>query len=184
MVLVQPESVSRREFLYYAWGASMALALAGSGGAVLWFATPKFREGEFGGEFVLAPGKIPGTDAPPEDHAQGRFWLINTNEGLLAVYKVCTHLGCLYKWVPSHTRFECPCHGSKFSREGQYLEGPAPRHLDRFAIRVVDAAGSVLAETLQGDANTDPAVGQPLAIPPGAAEVRILTGRRIKGARR
>ena len=49
---------------------------------------------------------------------------------------VCTHLGCLYKWEPSNSRFECPCHGSKFSREGHYIEGPAPRSLDQFVIKV------------------------------------------------
>jgi cytochrome b6-f complex iron-sulfur subunit len=140
--------------------------------------------GEFGEEFVLSPEEIPGTDTAPEDHAQGRFWLINTDGGLLAIYKVCTHLGCLYKWVPALTQFECPCHGSKFTREGQWIDGPAPRHLDRFAIRAVDAEGNILAETPQGDANSDPTVGQPLAIPPDVAEVRILTARRIKGARR
>src|SRR5574341_2155488 len=182
IALAQSEPISRREFLYYVWSASMALVVTGSGGAVLWFATPQFREGEFGGEFVFSPEEIPGTEAAPEDHAQGRFWLINTDDGLLAIYKVCTHLGCLYKWVPSNTRFECPCHGSKFSREGVYIEGPAPRNLDRMVVRVLDANGDVLAETKTGDANKDPEAGAPVPVPDGAAEIEIDTGAVVKGA--
>ncbi len=184
MTLSRSEAISRREFLFYIWGASMALTLAGSGGAVLWFAYPRLREGEFGGEFPVTPAQIPPTDAAPEDHPAGRFWLVNTDEGLLAIYKVCTHLGCLYKWVPSANRFECPCHGSKFEREGTFIHGPAPRNLDRFVIRALDAEGNVLVETPQGDASIDPQAGGPLSIPPGAAELRIVTSKRVKGAPR
>jgi len=173
--------MNRREFLFYVWGASIALTLAGSGGAILWFAYPRFREGEFGGEFPIAASALPAPDAPPEDHPDGRFWLVNTGDGVLAIYKVCTHLGCLYKWVPSNDRFECPCHGSKFEKDGTWIEGPAPRNLDRFVIRVLDDRGQVLAETEEGDMNRDPAAGQPVEIPAGAAQIRIDTGQRIKG---
>src|SRR6185436_5567794 len=40
--------MTRREFLYYIWAASMALFMAETGGAILWFAYPRFRVGEFG----------------------------------------------------------------------------------------------------------------------------------------
>lgn len=173
--------VTRREFLYYAWIASMALATAGSVGAVLWFAYPIFREGEFGGEFPIGADAVPAPDAAPEDHPDGRFWLVNGENGVLAIYKVCTHLGCLYKWVPANTRFECPCHGSKYQRDGTWIEGPAPRSLDRFVVKVVDASGNVLAATAEGDMNTDPDAGQPVPVPDNAAELRIDTGSRIKG---
>jgi cytochrome b6-f complex iron-sulfur subunit len=67
----------------------------------------------------------------------GKFWLVTTEEGEpKAIYMVCTHLGCLYKWEPSTFRFECPCHGSKFSHDGFYIEGPAPRSLDFFETSV------------------------------------------------
>lgn len=168
-----PAPMNRREFLFYIWGASMTLALAGTGGTMLWFAFPRFREGEFGGEFTLSASTIPGTDAPPDENPEGRFWLVNTSQGVLALYKVCTHLGCLYKWVTVTSRFECPCHGSKFERDGEFIEGPAPRSLDRFIIRAVDGNGNTLAETSED--------GSPLAIPSGAVDLKIDTGSRIDG---
>lgn len=179
-----PVPMNRREFLYYIWGASIALTLAGGSGVVLWFAFPRFREGEFGGKFPIPASTLPQVGIAPQENAAGRFWLVNTEEGLLAIYKVCTHLGCLYKWVPVNDRFECPCHGSKFSREGEYREGPAPRNLDRFVIEAVDADGNVLATTVTGDANTDPEAGSPLELPDGTVEVLIDTGQRVDGALR
>jgi len=192
-----PERVplSRREFLNYLWAMSMAVAMAGTGGAAIWFLVPRFREGEFGGVFAVPVNEVPPADSPPKEFPEGRFWLSSIGDGTMqdarrpddypvstgvrAIYKVCTHLGCLYKWVSSNDRFECPCHGSKFLQTGTRIDGPARRNLDVFPIEVVDAAGNVLART-------EPAMnsreGTPVEIPPEAVELRIDTGRRITGA--
>jgi cytochrome b6-f complex iron-sulfur subunit len=109
-----------------------------AGAGTFFFMYPRFKAGEFGGVFYIGPeSALPPTDAPPTPYTDGKFWLVNTeDQGPLALYMVCTHLGCLYKWAQSNHRFECPCHGSKFSREGYYIEGPAPRSLDTFAVSV------------------------------------------------
>ncbi len=192
-----PERVplSRREFLNYLWAMSMAVAMAGTGGAAIWFLVPRFREGEFGGVFAVPIGELPPIDAPPKEYPEGRFWISyigdNTMEddrrpddypmskGVRAIYKVCTHLGCLYKWVDSNARFECPCHGSKFLQTGTRIDGPARRNLDVFPIEVVDASGEVLARTEPAMGNNE---GTPVEIPPEAVELRVDTGRRITGA--
>lgn len=179
-----PSPLSRREFLFYIWGASMAVAVSGTAGAILWYSYPRFRQGEFGGAFNLPVEAIPATTARPAEYAQGRFWLVNTSAGILALYKVCTHLGCLYKWADATGRFECPCHSSKYTRDGHWIEGPAPRNLDRFVVRAVDAEGSVLAATTEGDANSEPAAGAPLTVPPGTVQIVVDTGKRVKGALR
>jgi Rieske Fe-S protein len=37
----------------------------------------------------------------------------------------CSHLGCSVNFNKDATRFECPCHGSRFSLEGAVIHGPA-----------------------------------------------------------
>src|SRR5262249_813250 len=100
----QTQSISRREFLYYIWGATMALLLAETGGGIIWFSLPRFRAGEFGGVFNFDPASLPQKGSPPVGFPAGKFWISNTNNGLLALSMVCTHLGCLFKWVPANNR--------------------------------------------------------------------------------
>src|SRR5579871_964587 len=82
---VQTKAVSRREFLYYIWGASMALLLAESSGAIIWFALPRFRAGEFGGVFSIAPANLPAKGSAPVLLASGKFWMSNQDQGFYAL---------------------------------------------------------------------------------------------------
>jgi len=167
--------MNRREFVTYAWAAAMGLLTLEGGLATYLFMYPRFKEGQFGGKFILGPATVlPPTDASPQPDTGGKFWLVNTDAGPKAIYMVCTHLGCLYKWEPSNHRFECPCHGSKFSREGFYIEGPAPRSLDQFIVEV-DDNGSVATTTDSDQGAVPPAVPSP------SAEIRVNTGKRIPG---
>ena len=129
---------NRREFLTYAWGAALGLLTLETGVLTYFFMYPRFEEGTFGGKFrnsIFGGGALPPIGASPTAIVDGKFWWINIeDEGPKAIYMVCTHLGCLYKWVEETFRFECPCHGSKFTREGLYIEGPAPRSLDSFEV--------------------------------------------------
>ena len=191
--------MTRREFLYYIWAASMALFLAEGGGAILWFSVPRFKAGEFGGVFELDIADVPPVDTGPVAFDAGRFWLVNNGPkeierqytynsdklkvdypqqpGVKALYKVCVHLGCIYKWVPTNDRFECPCHGSKYLPTGIRVDGPARRNLDVFVLQALDAGGSVIAETKPSAGNLD---GAAIDIT-GAVKLRINTGKRIVG---
>jgi cytochrome b6-f complex iron-sulfur subunit len=57
------------------------------------------------------------------------LYIVHGSEGLYALSAVCTHLGCLTAWKPELGIVACPCHGSKFRRDGSKIEGPAPRPL-------------------------------------------------------
>ena len=137
--------VNRREFLTYAWGAAMGV-LALEGGAVSYvYMAPRFADGTQGGRFRIDEAELPALDEAPKAIEQGRFWLVNTADGPKAMYMVCTHLGCLYKWDSEGGHFGCPCHGSAFSKEGDYMLGPAPRSLDQFEVEMKD--GEVVVNT-------------------------------------
>jgi menaquinol-cytochrome c reductase iron-sulfur subunit len=65
-------------------------------------------------------------------------WVVKgADSKIVAFGPQCTHLGCAYHWDPGVKEFECPCHASFFSVQGQVLAGPAPRPLDRYVTRVV-----------------------------------------------
>ncbi|MCL4506920.1 MAG: Rieske 2Fe-2S domain-containing protein [Chloroflexi bacterium] len=164
--------VTRREFLYYVWGASMALFLAETTGISVLFALPRFREGEFGGKITVNASDFPKVNDPPVANNQGKFWMVTTDKGVLALYKVCTHLGCIYAWDNLADRFACPCHGSQFQEDGAYIAGPAPRSLDKFAQEAYNQAGKLVA-------NSDD--GSPMPLPSDAVIVKVNTGKKILG---
>jgi cytochrome b6-f complex iron-sulfur subunit len=74
--------------------------------------------------------------------AQYGVWVVNGEfEGQQQIYAlktVCTHLGCTPNWLEAEQKFKCPCHGSGFYKDGINFEGPAPRPLERYAIRIAD----------------------------------------------
>ena len=86
-------------------------------------------------------------DYPPghvETKYKDRFgvWIVHgTYRGQSQIYALrttCTHLGCITLWYPNEQKFKCPCHGSGFHADGRNFEGPAPRPLERYAIRLAD----------------------------------------------
>lgn len=51
---------------------------------------------------------------------------------ILILNSRCTHLGCSVNWKEEAKAYLCPCHDAKFGQEGQVLDGPPPRPLDRY----------------------------------------------------
>jgi len=48
---------------------------------------------------------------------------------LHAVSAVCTHAGCIVDWNSAERTWDCPCHGSRFDRNGRVIQGPAVEDL-------------------------------------------------------
>ncbi len=84
-----------------------------------------------------APGQV-----EAKYKAQFGVWIVRYEyEGEAQIYalqSVCTHLGCTPNWLEGEQKFKCPCHGSGFYKDGINFEGPAPRPLERYAIRLSD----------------------------------------------
>jgi glycine/D-amino acid oxidase-like deaminating enzyme/nitrite reductase/ring-hydroxylating ferredoxin subunit len=53
--------------------------------------------------------------------------------GLHAVSPICTHMRCDVAWNNSERSWDCPCHGSRFTPDGEVLNGPAKVPLEKFA---------------------------------------------------
>lgn len=64
-------------------------------------------------------------------------WVVKKGpDQVVAFSPQCTHLGCAYHWDDGSHTFICPCHTSAFALDGKVLTGPAPRPLDRFAVKI------------------------------------------------
>jgi cytochrome b6-f complex iron-sulfur subunit len=89
--------------------------------------------GGFGG--LVYAGKIDEFPVGTVSHIlSGRFYISSTENGLIAMWQRCTHLGCAIPWVEGEKQFHCPCHGSLFDPTGVVTGGPAPRPMDTFPI--------------------------------------------------
>jgi cytochrome b6-f complex iron-sulfur subunit len=58
----------------------------------------------------------------------GSYWL--------ALYQRCTHLGTPVAFRNECVSFKCPSHGAHYHCDGEYLDGPAPRSMDRFPLSI------------------------------------------------
>jgi len=145
--------MSRRSFLSTAWKVSFGL-LAAAGVITSWdLLKPNLAAGLDVIIKTVSPDAVPSAGVLEVPKARG--YLVKVEDDVLALSEVCTHLGCRVPYIDENTRFECPCHGSKFTREGNYIEGPAPRGMDEYATEVVE--GVIVIDT--SDVISGPAPG-------------------------
>lgn len=142
----------RRDFLRWTVaGASTFFLAEASVGFVAFFWPQKI--GAFGSEVKVPPAQIPAVGAAPIVNRDGKFWLINNEDGMLALYWKCVHLGCTVPWNEAEKQFHCPCHGSIYNRFGVRTAGPAPRPLDIMTVKA--SGGSVTVDTGKITQRTD-----------------------------
>jgi cytochrome b6-f complex iron-sulfur subunit len=123
-------SQSRRKFI-----STLALTCASLG--LLWhYLTPPAARRRT----VVA--RVPKKDVPAEGalvFSLERVALMREGDTVYALDLVCTHLGCTVTVTGSG--LSCPCHGSRFDRQGRVLKGPADRPLSR--LKVEEHAGMI-----------------------------------------
>jgi cytochrome b6-f complex iron-sulfur subunit len=167
----EPEAVgvSRRQFFNRGIVAAQGLVLGSFSLAMIGFLWPSLSGG-FGGKVNAGklgdimdainekktPFYVPEARAyvvpyPKEALARGKKVYGESvykgmEEGVVALFQKCVHLGCRVPWCQTSQWFECPCHGSKYNRVGEKKGGPAPRGLDRFPVEVA-GSGSVVINT-------------------------------------
>lgn len=77
---------------------------------------------------------------------KGRFFVVRTKDGVLAISQVCTHRQWKVEYQPWHYRFFCSRHHNKFTRTGAHIghtPGTPPLHV--YAIEFVD--GQIVVDT-------------------------------------
>jgi Rieske Fe-S protein len=132
-------TVSRRDFVCRAGaalaGVPVAGLLTGCVGATVYHVTPISDElrldlttlPELQTEAGAAFLQVAGTDAP--------LFIVRQNaQTYYTLSAVCTHRGCTIE--EKLNRFECPCHGSRYSLRGDVIRGPAERPLRRYPTRL------------------------------------------------
>jgi len=95
--------------------------------------------------------------------SDGSYWV--------ALYQRCVHLGCTVPFRDDCDSFKCPCHGSHYNVDGEYLDGPAPRSLDRFAISLKGGDVIVSTGTLNNTVPHPDKTTQLIAVPTVACSV-------------
>lgn len=126
------EEMSRRRFFARAGLATLFAAVLSGLGSFFEFLHPNVL---FEPPLTLGLGRpddySPDSLTPRYDE---KLYVLHAAEGYIALDTTCTHLGCQTRWVEEEGMIECPCHGSKFGRDGSLLQGPAPRALRRWLL--------------------------------------------------
>lgn len=90
----------------------------------------------------LISGKLETVHNKPEDVPNGEGAVVTVDGKRAGAYRdeqgtlhivdtTCTHMGCELEWNHGERSWDCPCHGSRFSIDGEIMEGPAKKPLKK-----------------------------------------------------
>jgi cytochrome b6-f complex iron-sulfur subunit len=144
--------MARRKILTLLGTGALTVAGLGTSLTALKFLEPSVVYEEDTRVTIGRPDEIaPGTVLVLPKH---KVYVIRSATGFFALSSICTHLGCMTRYVAESAQLACPCHGSRFSLDGKVAAGPAPRPLRRLQLTidrgllVVDAGKEVPPGTL------------------------------------
>ncbi len=127
--------LNRRQFFGLVWAASLFALIGQISKGLLEFITPILEEGAFGTK--VRAGRVDEFEIDSVSYfRESRFYLVRLEEGFIAMYRKCPHLGCVVPWIEEDGLFTCPCHSSIFTIRGEVIGGPAPRPMNIFPIEI------------------------------------------------
>jgi cytochrome b6-f complex iron-sulfur subunit len=138
------DEATRRDFLARIGVGACAAAAVGSGIVTLDYLKPKvlfepptsFRAGTL----------VDYPEGTVRFNKERKAYVLGAAAGVYALSAVCTHLGCITRYLSDEGVIACPCHGSRFDLEGNVSHGPAPHPLPWLEV-VADAAGNLVVDT-------------------------------------
>lgn len=146
-----PTDPDRRAFLIGVIGGGITLAIAGpsvvfvTGSALAsseeeeWIPLGSTSSVEPRGDPALMKATVSRRSGYLVEERQISVWVITEDGNQFTVLSnICTHLGCRVRWVEDEAQFFCPCHNAIFDRDGEVVQGPPPRPLDRFEYKIED----------------------------------------------
>ncbi len=60
------------------------------------------------------------------------------NEQIYVVDVTCPHLKCILQFNQDERTYDCPCHGSRFTFKGKYIDGPSIKDLKRINFKNIE----------------------------------------------
>ncbi len=155
----KPEAkANRREFLVKAGIGAGLVALGGQAVASLRSLVPNVSYDAPTIAKIGSPGEFPeGMKFLPDQ----RLFVFREGKAFHAISAVCTHLGCTVRaeaLSQSETkvvdgsplkithRFLCPCHGSRYTGDGQNVAGPAPKPLAWYQLTIASDDGQLVVD--------------------------------------
>jgi cytochrome b6-f complex iron-sulfur subunit len=149
---------NRREFLLKLGTGAGVVALTAQGAASLRSLVPNVSYDAPTTVKLGPPSEFPdGLKFLPDE----RLLVFREGRTFHAISAVCTHLGCtvraealsspeVQQVAGSSLRlthaFACPCHGSRYTGEGQPVSGPAPRSLAWYQLAVAPEDGQLVVD--------------------------------------
>jgi cytochrome b6-f complex iron-sulfur subunit len=139
-------AMNRREFVILG-GAALGAGVAGCAGgpdrSAEWTGPTRFEIG-------MPSDFRPGVDARWAQ--SGGFFVVREADRLYVVSAICTHKACTLS-AKGAQEIVCPCHGSRFTPQGQVVTGPATMPLPRFGVALGTDGRIVVDRTKVYDVN-------------------------------
>lgn len=129
--------LTRKRFMEWLLGIGAVFTAFVLAFPLIRYVNPPKRSSE-GGEWIDAGEKSDMPAGSSVDLLSSRgipiILISQGNDKFIALEKKCPHLGCMV--LLEDGELVCPCHGAKFTLEGQLIGGPSPRGLNQFAVKI------------------------------------------------